>query len=215
MPKTTKRMIPLVSVITIGPLFLGVGFIAYEIGVNNAIERAYIEAIVIGVIGAIMLGVALLAGAPQRPLVFASYLGGLYGMVGSAIFLFLLSQPWLLGSVSSPWLALILFSLAMIGGVVFNNHYRRMAGQQQANAVVLDVSLYLALIPALKVAPEHSLWSHYDPEADTLAIHFTEPDTPNVASDSDMTDGDVIVRRNEAGEVIGLTIPHASSRRVP
>jgi uncharacterized protein YuzE len=205
-------MIPLVSVITIGPLFLGVGFIAYEIGVNNAIERAYIEAIVIGVIGAIMLGVALLAGAPQRPLVFASYLGGLYGMVGSAIFLFLLSQPWLLGGVSSPWLALILFSLAMIGGVVFNNHYRRMAGQQQTNAVGLDVSPYLALIPALKVAPQHSLWSHYDSDADTLAIRFTESDGSATESGSEVTEDGITVRRNDAGEVIGLTIPHASSR---
>lgn len=62
---------------------------------------------------------------------------------------------------------------------------------------------------------QHNLWSHYDPEADTLAIHFTEPDGPAIGSDSEVTEDGVTVRRNEAGEVIGLTIPHASSRRAP
>jgi uncharacterized protein YuzE len=79
--------------------------------------------------------------------------------------------------------------------------------------MAVDVDPYLALVPTLKGLRQHSLWSHYDPEADTLAIHFTEPDTPNVASDSDMTDDDIIVRYNDAGEVIGLTILHASSRK--
>lgn len=71
------------------------------------------------------------------------------------------------------------------------------------------------LVPVLKARPQHSLWSHYDPDADTLAIHFDEPDTPNIASDSDMTDEGIIVRYNDAGEVIGLTILHASSRKQP
>lgn len=79
--------------------------------------------------------------------------------------------------------------------------------------MAVDVDPYLALVPTLRGLRQHSLWSHYDPEADTLAIHFTEPDAPNVASDSDMTDDDVTVRRNDAGEVIGLTIPRASSRK--
>ena len=215
MPKTSKRMIPLVLVIALGPLFLGDGFIAYEIFINNAIERAYIEAIAISVVGAIMFGIALLAGAPKRPLVFASYLGGLYAIMGSAVFLFMIGQPWLGFGIVSPWLALITFSLALTGGVVFNIRYRHMIGQRQTNAVDIDISPYLALIPALKKSRQHSLWSHYDPEADTLAIHFTEPDTHNVASDSDMTDDDVIVRYNDAGEVIGLTILHASLRKTP
>lgn len=79
--------------------------------------------------------------------------------------------------------------------------------------MAVDVDPYLALVPTLKGLRQHSLWSHYDPETDTLAIHFTEPDVPNVASDSDMTDDDIIVRYNSAGEVIGLTILHASSRK--
>ncbi len=58
---------------------------------------------------------------------------------------------------------------------------------------------------------QHSLWSHYDPDTDTLAIHFGEPDAPNVATDSAMTDDGVIMRYNDAGEVIGLTILHASA----
>ena len=79
--------------------------------------------------------------------------------------------------------------------------------------MAVDVDPYLTLVPTLRVLRQHTLWSHYDPEADTLAIHFTEPDTPNVASDSDMTDDDVIVRYNDAGDVIGLTILHASTRK--
>ena len=74
---------------------------------------------------------------------------------------------------------------------------------------LVDVHPYLALVPTLKQLRQHSLWSHYDPEADTLAIHFREP---NEAADSEMTDEGVILRYDVAGEVIGLTILHASTR---
>jgi uncharacterized protein YuzE len=195
------------------PFTFGYGFIGYEIYGNHAVERAYAEAIAIGVVGAILPGIALLGGAVQRPLVFASYFVGIAATNGSAVFLFLLSQPRLLGfDVGNPWLALVPFSLTLAGAIALGIRYRHMIEQRQAGVVGIDVSPYLALIPALKVVPQHSLWSHYDPEADTLAIHFTEPDTHDVASDSDITDDGVVVRRNDAGEVIGLTIPHASSR---
>jgi uncharacterized protein YuzE len=52
------------------------------------------------------------------------------------------------------------------------------------------------------------LWSSYDLEADTLYINFKKP---SYATDSEITDDDVIVRY-ENGEVIGLTILHASQR---
>jgi len=211
-----RRVIRLVLAATLIPFGLGYGAIVYEIYTNNATERAQIEAIAIGVFGAILLGIALLRGPLQRPLVIASYLVGIAATWGSAFFLFLLSQPWLLGfDVGNPWLALAPFSLTLTGPLALNIRYRQMVGPRQTNAVGIDISPYLALVPALKKSPQHSLWSHYDPEADTLAIHFTEPDTPNVASDSDMTDDDIIVHYDDAGEVIGLTILHASSRRTP
>ena len=67
---------------------------------------------------------------------------------------------------------------------------------------------YLALVPAVKNAPDGYLWSSYDAEADVLYINFRKP---SVATDSELMDEDIIVRY-EGDEVIGLTILHASSR---
>jgi uncharacterized protein YuzE len=52
------------------------------------------------------------------------------------------------------------------------------------------------------------LWLSYDQEADTLYVNFRKP---SHATDSDLTDDDVIVRY-EKDEIIGLTILHASRR---
>ena len=73
---------------------------------------------------------------------------------------------------------------------------------------VVDVQEYLKLFPAVKQAPGQYLWSSYDSEADTLYINFKKP---SVATDSELTDDDVIIRY-EGDEVIGLTILHASRR---
>jgi uncharacterized protein YuzE len=54
----------------------------------------------------------------------------------------------------------------------------------------------------------HYLWSSYDQEADTLYINFKKPSD---ATDSELTDDDVIVRY-EGDAIIGLTILHASQR---
>ena len=51
-------------------------------------------------------------------------------------------------------------------------------------------------------------WLSYDQEADTLYVNFRKP---SHATDSDLTDDDVIVRY-EKDEIIGLTILHASRR---
>jgi len=70
---------------------------------------------------------------------------------------------------------------------------------------IADFQEYLKLIPAVNRAPKHAVWLTYDAEADTLYVK------PSHATDSEMTDDDVIVRY--AGEeVIGFTVLHASKR---
>jgi uncharacterized protein YuzE len=73
---------------------------------------------------------------------------------------------------------------------------------------VANVEEYLRLLPVLKGSPSKFLWSSYDAEADTLYVNFKKP---SHATDSDLTDDDVIVRY-ENGEIVGLTILHASKR---
>jgi uncharacterized protein YuzE len=71
-----------------------------------------------------------------------------------------------------------------------------------------NIEEYLKLLPTVKASPSHLLWSSYDAEADTLYINFKKP---SHATDSDITDDDVIIRY-ENGEIVGLTILHASKR---
>ena len=73
---------------------------------------------------------------------------------------------------------------------------------------IANIEEYLKLLPTLKESPGHLLWSSYDAEADTFYINFKKP---SQATDTDVTDDDVIVRY-EDGEVIGFTILHASKR---
>ena len=74
----------------------------------------------------------------------------------------------------------------------------------------LDVQVqdYLSLIPAVKHSPGNYLWSSYDAEADVLYINFKKP---SHATDSELTENDVIVRY-ENDDIVGLTILHASKR---
>ena len=69
-----------------------------------------------------------------------------------------------------------------------------------------DVQEYLKLLPVVKKTPQDSLWSSCDAEADVLYINFKKP---SQATDSELTDDDVIIRY-EGGEIIGVTILHAS-----
>jgi uncharacterized protein YuzE len=71
-----------------------------------------------------------------------------------------------------------------------------------------DLEDYLKLVPATRKAPRGTLWTSYDAESDTLYVNFREP---AAATDSEMTDDDVIVRY-EGEEVVGLTILRASRR---
>ena len=68
---------------------------------------------------------------------------------------------------------------------------------------------YLKFIPTLQQTPDQSVWLTYDKDADVLYVNFAKP---SVATDSDLTDEDVIVRYN-GNEVIGYTILHANQRK--
>ena len=71
-----------------------------------------------------------------------------------------------------------------------------------------DIAEYLDIVPAVLRSPHRYLWSSYDEEADVLYINFKKP---SHATDSDLTEDDIIVRY-EGDEVVGLTILHASTR---
>ena len=73
---------------------------------------------------------------------------------------------------------------------------------------VADIQEYLRLVPAVKNTPQHALWLSYDQTADTLYVNFKKPSR---ATDSELTEEDVIVRY-EGSEVIGFTVLHASQR---
>ena len=74
--------------------------------------------------------------------------------------------------------------------------------------IAFDVRDYLHLVSAVKQAPDGYLWSTYDAEADVLYVNFKKP---SHATDSELTDDDVIIRY-EDDVVVGLTILHASTR---
>ena len=73
---------------------------------------------------------------------------------------------------------------------------------------IVDFVQYLKLLPEVKRSPEKYVWMSYDAEADVLYVNFKKP---SVASDSDITDDDVIIRY-ENDEIVGMTILHASQR---
>ena len=73
---------------------------------------------------------------------------------------------------------------------------------------VAAIQEYLRLVPTLRSSPEGYLWASYDKEADALYINFKKP---SHATDSELTDDDVIIRY-EGEEVVGLTVLHASQR---
>lgn len=73
---------------------------------------------------------------------------------------------------------------------------------------IADVREYLKLVPAAKLSPRGYMWVSYDEEADVVYVNFKKPSR---ATDSEMTDDDIIIRY-ENDDVIGLTILHANSR---
>jgi len=53
------------------------------------------------------------------------------------------------------------------------------------------------------------MWYSYDEEADVLYLNFKKP---SHADDSELTDDDIIIRY-EKGEIVGITVLHASKRK--
>ncbi len=73
---------------------------------------------------------------------------------------------------------------------------------------VINFRDYLKLLPAVKQVPDQAVWLSYDSEGDTLYVNFKKP---SHATDSELTDDDVIIRY-ESEEIVGFTILHASQR---
>ncbi len=71
-----------------------------------------------------------------------------------------------------------------------------------------ELAAYLDLVPLLLRSPHGVFVSSYDAEADVLYIDLKRP---SCATDSELTDDDVIIRY-EGTEVVGLTVLHASTR---
>ena len=73
----------------------------------------------------------------------------------------------------------------------------------------IDIRAFLNLSSDLLGVPFKRIWYSYDEEADVLYFNFKKPSR---ADDSELTDDDIIVRY-EKGEVVGLTVLHASRRK--
>ncbi len=73
---------------------------------------------------------------------------------------------------------------------------------------VAQIKEYLKMVGTVINTPHQYLWSSYDAAADVLYINFKKP---SHATDSELTDDDIIVRY-ENEEVVGLTVLHASKR---
>lgn len=72
----------------------------------------------------------------------------------------------------------------------------------------LNLEQIIGLAPQLLRLPSRQIWVSYDPEADVLYLNFKKP---SHADDTELTDDDVLIRY-EQGEVVGVTILHASQR---
>lgn len=76
--------------------------------------------------------------------------------------------------------------------------------------VELEVKEILSAVPRLLGIPYRRIWSSYDEEADVLYLNFKKP---SHADDSELTEDDIIIRY-EKGEIVGVTIPNASKRKL-
>ncbi len=85
----------------------------------------------------------------------------------------------------------------------------RLARAEKTTMAIAEIKEFLKIMPAVRKAPGNYLWSSYDAEADVLYINFKKP---SHASDSEITDDDIVIRYEKNGEVVGLTVLHASKR---
>jgi len=75
----------------------------------------------------------------------------------------------------------------------------------------LNLQQLIELAPQLLRLPSRQVWVSFDPEADVLYLNFKKP---SHADDTELTDRDILIRY-EDGEVVGVTILHASQRFEP
>ena len=76
---------------------------------------------------------------------------------------------------------------------------------------VVEIAEYLDLIPAVRDSPQRAVHLSYDADADVLYVSLKKP---SHATDSELTDDDVIVRY-EGDQIVGFTVLRASQRRTP
>jgi len=74
----------------------------------------------------------------------------------------------------------------------------------------IDIKEILKLTPQLLSIPFKRIWTSYDEEADVLYVNFKKP---SHADNSKLSDDDIIIRY-EKGEVVGITVLHASKRKL-
>ncbi|GAB4380634.1 MAG: hypothetical protein Kow0042_30850 [Calditrichia bacterium] len=77
-----------------------------------------------------------------------------------------------------------------------------------ATIEAIEIDRILNLTPQLVNMPFERIWSSYDKEADVLYLNFKKPSR---ADDTELTDDDIIIRY-EKGEIVGITVLHASKR---
>jgi uncharacterized protein YuzE len=73
----------------------------------------------------------------------------------------------------------------------------------------IEICNYLHLAKVLQTVEQRPCWIMFDAEADVLYVNFQNP--AEAATDSDVTDDDVVIRRAR-DKVIGLTILSVSQR---
>lgn len=71
-----------------------------------------------------------------------------------------------------------------------------------------NLSVFLNLATVVRHSPNGRLQASYDEDGDVLYVHFGDP---RPATDSELADDDIILRY-DGGEIIGITILHASRR---
>ena len=75
--------------------------------------------------------------------------------------------------------------------------------------VFANRNVFLNLLPAVRHYPNGRLQASYDEEGDVLCVHFGPQ--PRPATDSEITDDDIIVRY-DGDEIVGITVLQASQR---
>ena len=70
----------------------------------------------------------------------------------------------------------------------------------------LNINEIMNLAPRILKLPTSNIWTSFDSEADVLYLNFKKP---SHADESELTDQDVLIRY-EKGEIVGVTILHAS-----